>query len=1006
MLRALRQAIGRYPYKASLSLLALGLLPLALSSCGGGSPGDPNNRGPFKLALASTGVGQIYPYRIPVADERGDPTLEILDVSSMDDLRKNVSPTNSVLPVSTWPTTATLPGGGNGNHFLLMRFTHEVKATSVLSDLPANQSNSGLTGSIQILEYDPVTEVQRFVTGRGFVGGYTYYDDPTTPTLDLVLVKAVEADKDGNVNILDSRAAGFPRGFTGDEDLVAKNSFVFIPDTDDNFNTFETFPSNRVIRIIATNSVQNFRDRALVEEVCSGTVVGEDTIAPEIIGFSTGNLSIKPGNGEINVSPQTFIELNFSKPVQPREVGQFFDSADLTPDFRGVGVSVQIASVTARVTYYADPKTPGDLCNYIVRPSYNFQGNQTVQVTVNPTITSLSARPLGTLVNTSFVTGTGPGLVNAPVAPEAIYIGRGGSSPGVSVLDLNGFGQGTGDFAKFQDTSYNLGFKRNPNLGQPGVFPPLGPGTSNLDAGSLGALTLTVDSNLSTLLVGESVFSRVADLQLGQPLDKVFNNENININAGRQSQANPLTGSAQLAWGNSITSPPIPNPPKFEFPPPNPSRGIFTIEPTTSSSTGPPCPAASAQNKLVIGNPFSSNQGAIGLFWTSFPGAYYGPNPSPGSPQPPIAFCPYFSRQQIGHFLYALDREKKQIVVLNSNRMTVLDTIRLPDPFAMAVSTNLKRLAVTNFGSGSVSFIDIDPASQTFHQVVSETRVGPGPSALAWQPEGEDLLVVNSLGNSLSIVRGSDGILRKSVGGLLNRPIDVAVTSRQSGLGWQTGIYFAYVLNSNGTVAIFESGPDGVNGIGFDDVVGIPEQATFARATTMQPDIASFNSAVYIAHKDDKGLGQVSHLELTSSTTGPLPISPNSGGFILPPTFRQREWTITGRIGGDSPTTTIKDRLSGDAPVEIALDEMNNVGAWGELQSNQQSNLLNADHSGKGHVRINPNTGQPVISVTSRFMFIALQDSGFLDIVEIDSGRVVSRRPVPGITTVSSYWKQ
>ncbi len=43
----------------------------------------------------------------------------------------------------------------------------------------------------------------------------------------------------------------------------------------------------------------------------------------------------------------------------------------------------------------------------------------------------------------AFTTTIGPGIVNAPVAPDAIYVGIGGSNPGVAVIDLNGFGQST-----------------------------------------------------------------------------------------------------------------------------------------------------------------------------------------------------------------------------------------------------------------------------------------------------------------------------------------------------------------------------------------------------------------------------------------------------------------------------------------------------------------------------------------------------------------------------------
>ena len=1003
MSSVIRKALCSLPGAASIaaSLAIAGLL--GLSACSGGTAGDPANRGPFKVLLASTGLGQLYPYRINELDEKGKVTQKVIDIIKAEDLQKNISATNGVLPLAVWPTTATLPGGGAGNQYLLLKFSHELKVTSLLSDLPANQSNSGLTGALQLLEYDPVTEVTSVVRGRAFVGGYTYYDDPTTGAFDLKLVKAVEADDNGNVTILDARANGFPRGFDGDEELVSTHSFVFVPDTDSNLLTFETFPTNKVMRVFATNSIQDYRSKPLVEEICTATTVGTDTTAPQILGFLSGNVQIAPGNGQTGVDPTSAIRVNFSKPVQPREVGQFFSSTDLTPSFRGISINVTIASNTERVLYYADPVSPSDLCNYIVRPAYFLPGNVPVSLTVNRTINSTSGVLLGTAVSTNYTTGKGPGLVNAPVAPEVIYVGRAGANAGVSVIDLNGFGQGTGDLTKAEDPNYKIGFKRNPNIGQPGIFPPLSLGTSNMDAGSLGTFTLAVDTNLSTRLLDSTVLSQVSDIHVGQPLDKVFNNENINPNYTRANQTNPLQGNLQ--WGNTISAPPVPNPPRLRFPPPNPGKGIFGEDPTASSQVAaPPCIIASARNLLVKGNPFADRVGQIGLLHSSFPGAFYGPQPPPGSPQPPLPSCPYNSRQQIGHFLYVLDREKRQVLVVNSNRMRVLETIKLPDPTSMAVSPNLRRLAVSNFGSGTVSFIDTDPASPSFHQVVEETQVGRGPSQVCWQPEGEDLLVINEIGNSMSIINGADLTLRKTVGGLINSPIDVVATLRQNGIGFATGIYFAYILNSNGTVAIYESGPDGVNGIGFDDVIGIPEQATFKAARRMQRNPTSFVSSVYIAHVDDSNLGQISHLELTASSTGPLPISANSGGFILPPTFRQRQWTVNSRIGGAKPTNPLSDRLSGNAPVDFALEELNNVGAYVDMTSIQVSNLAYADHSGKSQVKVDP-LGNLVPAYTPRFMFVALADTGKVDVLEIKTSKVVATIDVPGVRVLSSYWK-
>ena len=122
-------------------------------------------------------------------------------------------------------------------------------------------------------------------------------------------------------------------------------------------------------------------------------------------------------------------------------------------------------------------------------------------------------------------------------------------------------------------------------------------------------------------------------------------------------------------------------------------------------------------------------------------GVFVGPQPPPASPPPPPPFCPFTSRQQVGHFLYVLDRDNRQIVVVNSNRFTVLDTIQMSDPVSMAMSPNMTRLAVSNFASSSVSFVDIDPTSVELppgrHR---DPRRRVGPTGIAWQPDGEDVL--------------------------------------------------------------------------------------------------------------------------------------------------------------------------------------------------------------------------------------------------------------------------
>jgi hypothetical protein len=356
----------------------------------------------------------------------------------------------------------------------------------------------------------------------------------------------------------------------------------------------------------------------------------------------------------------------------------------------------------------------------------------------------------------------------------------------------------------------------------------------------------------------------------------------------------------------------------------------------------------------------------------------------------------------VGHFLYVLDQENKQILVVNSNRFTVLDTIRLTDPFSMAMSPALKHLAVTNFASSTVSFIDINPLSPTFHTVVTEVRVGQGPTDIAWQPEGEDVLVLSPPVNLVTILRGSDFSVRTTAAGFLNAPVKVAVTPRYVGFGFSQSLYFAYILNRNGTVAVYESGPDGVNGIGFNNIIGSVPNANFRRARALRFDYVSNNASVWIGHVDELGQGQVSRLEMTSSPAL-TPLNPNSGGFIQPPTFRQKEWGVTAQFGGQFASTPVRDLLSGSTVVDITTDEMLNAGALQNFTTTFSGLLPIVPylHSGKGAIKLG------IVQVAlPKLMFVALSDVGRVDVLEIESGRRIASIRVPGVTVVASYWRQ
>ncbi|MEM7202723.1 MAG: hypothetical protein AAF628_20820 [Planctomycetota bacterium] len=600
-----------------------------------------------------------------------------------------------------------------------------------------------------------------------------------------------------------------------------------------------------------------------------------------------------------------------------------------------------------------------------------------------------AARRYGATLSTPLILGLAMGpelaaqaVVNAPVAPEAIYVGYADAQGGVSVIDLNGFGQGTGDLAK-------TNFPTNPNIGLPGVFPQLAPGTSSMDAGGAGQWTLTEDTD-GNVRHAVGTAGRVVDLQIGQPLDLVYNNEAINRNATRFNQVNPFTGV--VSPGNTISVAPHPNPPRLVFPAPHAAMRIEAEEPTVTSNTGPsraitrgvPC-MVSPINLLVPGM-----FGLPGLLATTFPGQFYGPQAPPPSPPPPTPFCPFSSRQQIGHFLYALDREGGRVVVLNSNRMWQLAELALNRPTSMALSPNLKWLAVSSARNGHVNIIDIDPSSRNFHRVIAQTVVGRGASGLAWQPEAEELLVCNAADSSVTIVDGRDFSVRKTITRQIRRPIDVAVTARQNGIGHNTGTYFAWILNRDGSVALYESG-GGVSGAG--NVVAVSPRV-FRNPRAIQPDMANLSSGCWITHQDSEGLGQVSRVELAS--VGTLICCPETNYRIK----------VAQRLGGiGSGPGAFRDLLSGNNPVDLAFDELVNQGALPDMVSTVVTGLPTNPHSGKGQVK-RSTSGTQVRAVVPNTIFIALRDVGKVDVFEISSGRKLRTIDAPGVRSLGHYWRQ
>ena len=1035
-------------------------------ACGNTGPGGASSR--MGIAQSSNGFGTLLPHRIHAADDQGQPTPKIIEVTKLSHLADNVSLVNPVLPPVEWPTAAVLPNGEPGNHFLYTEFRQPLDRDSVLDASPAASLGFNLTGTITVVGVDPLTGTVTPIAGRGFIGGFTYGlvdpDDPTRLRFERWI------DKDGKALVVagyEGLAAGtdhagrpgwgFPgtegNGFGGDRSLRSDRSFVFVPDADHDLSTHETFPVGLQIQMRMTEGVQARDGGYLLDEGLASSTVGPDTIPAEVaVSGQSQQPAISPGNGDGNVDPRTSILVTFTEPVLPPTIGRIFDG---TSPPLGAAIEIAFGPSTARVTvpYSILPLSVYDLSRLELIPTYNFPGSgpagdgfgcgsfSQISVTVHGAqFTDLNGNPNTLAPATFFTTAEGPGLVNAPVAPDAIYVARGGSEPGISVIDLNGYGQGCGN--PTYDIAHpilegNTNFPNNLNVAIQGslLIPPLAPGTCTFNGGSPGVFSLVRDSSLRDKVAGYPILQSVGDMALGHALDNVFNNslpfgcqagggnlcaqsglKAIAIAAGGPNTVMPPTPTSPpiktaLGGENLVSWAPHPNPPPLVFPPLCLSPLIGVQEPTSVNTL-----ALGLSNLLVPGNPFGQPSAGIpptGMLALEQNIWFTGPSP----PQTNIANCsPFMTRQQVGQFLYIIDRVAQEVVVFNSNRFLVIERIRLPDPTSLAMSPNLEFLAVTNQRSDLVSFIDTDPTSSSFHQVIKTVPVGRGPIGIAWEPGNEDILVCNQADGTVSVLSALTLNVRKVLSNQLQQPFEVAITPRQLGFGFSRGVYFAYILNGDGSVALFESGPGGINGWGYDDVIG---QAPFRfhNPKTIQPDITNLNSGVWIVHEDPldpstgtttgQSGGAVSNMAITSGTIGIIPLDP---GFFSNPQLRDLQFSVLASIG-EGP-----EGLTG-IPVDIAIDNQRNLTALTNY-STQFSAGFPLSINGKSLVKSFQGAIMPVAA--PQFLFLAVPTSsqgiGVVDVLELAAGyrRVdtnvfqegVQSIPVPQAMGLMDYTRQ
>ena len=1028
-------------------LLVVGLA--GLHACGGGGSGGSGSS-QFVIDEVSNGFGRLLPYQIAQRNAAGQPTTRILDITSLAVLQANLTAANPIRPPTQWPVAAILPGTNNqpGNHFLYVRFSQQIQVDSVL-DRSLNAANTFfLKGSIQVVEVDPVRRTTTLIPGRGFVGGKTY--GPTDDGFgSLNLETWVAKDASGNLVPQIPEAVGFPgteAGFAGDDVLVDPNTFVFVLDRDQVLSSHEAFPTGRQIQMRINEDVLSNTGRNILEIGLASSTVGADVTPPEVANAPSLRPKIIPEDGASEVDPEANIEIEFTEPIQLLTIAPL-DSGRAPPLSSAIQLMFGPDTRRVQVPYFVRPFSVFDFSRLELVPAYSFPGEgaefgaidcrafSRVTIQINPQQFS----DYNGLKNTGnqdsvFTTAAGQGLVNAPVTPDVVYIGRGGATPGISIIDLNGFGGGTGNPTYDQLNPIregNTNFPNNPNVSVSGatLVPPLVQGTCTFDGGSEGVFTLTKDSALEDLLARAPLLESVGDMVIGHALDTTFNNaapfgcqsgggnlcaatglKRTILSAGGANSLAPASTSAtgiKIVTGgeNLVSWAPSPNPPPLVFPPLCLSPLILGQEPTWAGSP--------AVNLLVPGG---NSRGSPTLnrpptnMLAKLQNAFFnGPRPS----QPVASAClNYTMRQQIGHFLYVADRVASQVVVLNSNRFTVIDRIPTPDPTSFAMAPNMDLLAVTNENADQVSFIDSDPSSSSFHQVVRTVRVGQGPTGIAWEPGNEDIFVCNQADGSVTVISAFSLVPRKTLRNQITRPIDVALTPRQLGFGFRRGVYFGYILNQNGEIAVCESGPDGINGWGFDETIGsLPFD--FFRPKALQPDAVSLNSAVWVAHENPLDVngnptgelgGALSIVGISSGNPG---IQLFINGPIVNPQFRNLGFSVFSSVGEGS------NGLSG-VPTDIAFDNQINVSALTNY-STQFSAGQPLSINGKASVRFANGLFGPVFA--PQFLFAAVPNPGVVDVLELETGTLqkidasvfrpgIQSITAPNVTVVADFFRQ
>lgn len=1011
-----------------LAPLAAGLFAFACSDSGSSvAPDSTTSQAqggvPVRLFRAYNGFGNLLPYQTEELNVAGFPTGQTISLRQVNDFERHVSPTSPIFAPPPFPAAAVDVNGNPSNHFFAIRFTSAIDPASIF-DL----STGGLTSALSLTTIAPATGVRVPVPARVLVGGVTVESGSS----GFALESWGMVDPDNGLALaLHPELDGLPSG-TNAGDLLRPETIVVIADSDGDLSTLETFPLGSRMDLRMTTGIRSLGGGQLEDPALASTTVGSDLTPPRIANNLVFGPDVMPSNGATGVDPETDVVVNFEEPVNPTDLGLGFGL-----DGPQSNSAISMATGTGSPIFYETTlESPYDLTRFVLTPVVTLPGEPASGPSnlnlIRAGLTAGALRDLGDTANTavqswSFRTGPGAGFVNAPVVPEAILaLGSGASGDTAMVLDLNGFGASTGNPASSLPFPLEgeSRFPYDPNVSlNPAIRPILLPGTTTLDGGSAGVFTLTRDSNLSSSLVADSTFETMDDAHVGHALDYAFDNApppfgcqfgggDLCVTDGLKL-ISPLIVSGGLSlepavppsfsvlppgFPNLVSWAPHPNPPPLAsiplcFFPSIPGRSPSQVNPSIT-------------NLLVPGNPFpdpvlgTPPTGKLSVAQNAFFGG-----PTVSATQLSQCFN-FFVRQQIGHFIYVADRSRNELVVLNSNTMAVVERIAVADPVDMAMSPNLDVLVLVSQLADRVVFVDINPVSAQFHQIINVVSVGDSPNGAAYSPDNEAVYVCNEGDGTLSVIDAASLQVRQVASVPSGTPFQVMVTERETGFGLDRGVHYAYILDRNGALSVYESGPDGPNGWGYETVIGeLPW--TFQAPKAIQPDLEGSGTAFVVAHEGPidpvtgaagaLGDGAITRVDIASGQSGLIPLVAG-----VPPGFRNIDWGIVDSLSESGGT------LSG-LPVDVAFDEMINLGGLpGDLSIFGAGSPLPANT--KGLRRMMAAGGR---AVRPRFLLAAIEGAGVIDVVEngalFDTNPYapgIQSVPAPGVRTLVNYWRQ